>query len=516
MTPAGAILHAACRHYGSRVAARIGDSQLTYSALGERSARFANALMGLGIGPGAPFAAFLDDRVENIEIYLGAALAGAVLVPVNMRFKSGEVAHILADSRARGMVVAAPLAEVAAGVPGINDIGPLIMVGDGERPRGALLYEDLLSRASSSAPDAARGPEDIAVVGYTSGTTGAPKGAQASHRALVNCTRLQAMVQGMAAYGSASFGGSFSFVSALWGVLYPLLYTGSMLRVINPMDLERWFASMEEDACTYTWVPSPLVRDFAARLPKHPKLLASLQTIVHTGSKVPRDYTATLVEVAGQRFLETWGMTESVGPVCATTRPDLAGVCTARDVLTTVGRPVPGAEVRVLDAEGRPAGAGASGELAVRASTLFSGYLNRPEADRQSFVDGWFLTGDVGEQDEQGYVYITDRSKDVIVSGGMNVYPSEVELVLARLAGLREACVLGVPDARWGETVAVAAVRAPGARIEAGDVVAHVRDNLATYKKPTHVLFVDALPRNASMKVQKPQLRPLFGDHSKV
>jgi acyl-CoA synthetase (AMP-forming)/AMP-acid ligase II len=513
MTPSGDLLYRAARQYGTRIAARQGVRSLTYAALAERSARFANAVHGLGLRPGDALAAFLDDRLENIEIYVGAALAGVVLVPVNMRFKAGETGHILADSGARMLVVAAPLAPVAAQVPGIESLGPLVALGDGELLRGSRAYEALLAAASATPPDMAREPEDVAIIGYTSGTTGAPKGAQASHRAIANCTRLQAMVQGMATYGAASFGGSFSFVSALWGVLYPLLYTGSMLRLVDATDLERWLASMEDDATTYTWLPSPLVRQFTAAVAKRPRVLASLQTIVHTGSKVPRDFIAALAEVVGDRLLETWGMTESVGPLTATTRPDwraqLAGSGGAQDLCSSVGRPVPGSEVRIR-------GGAAEGELVVRASTLFSGYRNRPEADAEAFDAGWFRTGDVGTIDELGHVYITDRVKDVIVSGGMNVYPSEIELVLARLEGVREASVLGVADERWGETVAAAIVRAPGSPLSAHDVVAHVRARLASYKKPTHVLFVDALPRNAALKVQKPLLRPLFGPHTAV
>ncbi len=516
MTPTGDLLYRATQRYGNRVAARQNDRALTYAALGNRAARFANALQGLGIKPGDPVAAMLDDRLENIEVYLGCALAGAVLVPVNARFKSGEVTHVLADSAARAVVYAAPLAPAVAGVDGIGSVGPLIGIGNGEHLNGAHGYEDVLVRAASAPPDAQRAPEDIAVIGYTSGTTGAPKGAQCSHRAIVNCTRLQAMVQSMATYGVAAFAGSFSFTSALWGVLYPLLYTGSTLRLLEASDLDKWFTLMAEDGTTYTWLPSPLARAFTAKIARSPKVLSDLQTIVHTGSKVPRDYLAELADVVGDRLIETWGMTESVGPLTAMTRPDLRGLSGAEDLLSSVGRPVPGAAIAVLDENGRPAPDGRTGELGAKSDTMFSGYLNQPKANAESFSDGWFRTGDVGRIDSGGYVYITDRCKDVIVSGGMNVYPSEIELVLLRLPGVREVSVLGVPDDHWGETVAAAVVRQPGADLAPTAVVDHVRSNMAGYKKPTRVLFVDELPRNAAMKVQKNLLRPRFGPETTV
>lgn len=516
MSPSGDLLYRATRQYGDRVAGRHNERELTYARLGDRAARLANALHGLGIGTGDAVAAVLDDRLENFEVYLGVALAGAVLVPVNARFKSGEVAHVLRDSAARAVIYAAPLAPVVAGVDGIDDLGPLVGLGDGEHLSGAARYEDLLARASGAPPSVACAPEDIAVIGYTSGTTGAPKGAQCSHRAIVNCTRLQAMVQSMANYGSAAFAGSFSFTSALWGVLYPLLYTGSALRLLEASDLDKWFTLMERDGATYTWMPSPLTRAFTAKIAHSPVVLNSLQTIVHTGSKVPRDYLAELADVVGDRLVEAWGMTESVGPLTAFSRPDLRGLAAADDLLASVGRPVPGVEIAVLGEDGRVAPAGATGELGAMATTMFSGYLNRPEANAESFANGWFRTGDVGRIDGHGYVYITDRCKDVIVSGGMNVYPSEIELVLLRLAGVREVSVLGVPDERWGETVAAAVVRQPGAELPSAAVVDHVRQHLAGYKKPTRVLFVDELPRNAALKVQKNLLRSRFGPETTV
>jgi acyl-CoA synthetase (AMP-forming)/AMP-acid ligase II len=327
--------------------------------------------------------------------------------------------------------------------------------------------------------------------------------------------------------GACTFVGSFSFVSALWGVLYPHLFTGASLRIADPADLDGWLDWMERDRATYTWLASPLVRAFSRELRRRPRVLASLRTVVHTGSKVPREFLEELVDVVGERLVETWGLTESVGPLTATTRADLhaleAGGCQADDLLSSVGRPVPTAEVAVLDSEGTIHSLpGEEGELVARADTLFSGYLGQTEdvfvrgvscdaEGGQGTHDGdgagWFPTGDVGRIDEAGYVYIEDRRKDLIVSGGMNVYPAEVELALATLAGVVECAVFGVPDVRWGETVVAAVVAEPGIELDEQSVVDHVRARLASYKKPTRVAFLPELPRNASMKVQKQLLR---------
>lgn len=473
----------ACERGADRAALAQGDRTLTYTSLLGRAARCANML---DAAPGERVAVFLTDTIESVEIFAGVALSGATLVPINARFLAAEASHVIADSGARTLVYSPPLAGQAHAIDGFGELRT-IEVG--------AAYETLLAAASPSYRPAPIRPDDIAVIGYTSGTTGFPKGALCSHRAVTNCARLVPYVQGMVTGGTGTFTGSFSFVSALWGILYPHLWTGATLRLCDPSDIDGWFAAIARDRSTYTWVPSPLVRTFREHLERNRELLDHLLTVVHTGSKVPREFLADLVDVIGPRLVETWGLTESVGPLTATTRADFAG-CGADDLFASVGRPVPTAQVRMLD----------SGELAARGDTMFSGYLHRDPDDPEFAVDGWFRTGDVGRIDDAGYVYIEDRAKDMIVSGGMNVYSAEVEMAIATLPGVVECAVFALPHDRWGETVAAAVVAQPGRGIDADAVIDHVRARLASYKKPTAVFFVDALPRNASMKVQKQAL----------
>ena len=505
----GELLHAATRRWAPRVALLDGARACTYGALGERAARVAMALGERGIRPGDRVAVFLDDRIETVEVFVACALGGFTLVPVNARFKASEATHVVHDSASVALVTSTALGDVAAAIDGLDTLRAFICIGAGDIVPGAETYERVLDAAAPLREPARVSPDDIAIIGYTSGTTGFPKGAQCSNRSVVACTRLVPMVQGMLTNGACAFTGSFSFVSALWGILFPHLYTGASVRLLGATDVESWVAMLEHDGATYTWVPSPLVREFRDEVTRRPGSLARLRTVVHTGSKVPPEFLASLVDVVGERLVETWGLTESIGPLTATNRSDFTGSSSARDVFSSVGRPVPTAEVAVLGADGRrTTAADITGELVARADTLFSGYLGRPRDDPESFdPDGWFRTGDVGRFDAAGYVYIEDRSKDVIVSGGMNVYPAEVELAIATMAGVAECAVYGVPDDRWGETVAASVVRRAGASLDEHDVIAYVKARLASYKKPTSVRFVDALPRNASMKVQKQILR---------
>jgi long-chain acyl-CoA synthetase len=510
----GALLTAACTRHADRVAIVHGDRALTYRTLLERAQRVAHSLHALGVHPGDRVAAFLSDGIESVEVFAGCALAGATLVPVNCRFLAGEATHVLHDSQSVVLVHTTSLNEVVAGIDGLDELRAVVAIGpDRERHAGALGYEALLA---ATRPAAAFGAcavtaDDIAVIGYTSGTTGFPKGARCSHRAVTTCTRLVPYVQGMVTNGTGTFIGSFSFVSALWGILYPHLWTGATLRLADPVDPVAWIDHMATDRCTYTWVPSPLVRFFRDEMAARPDVLERLHTVVHTGSKVPREFLESLVDVVGPRLVETWGLTESVGPLSATTRADFgAARPSATDVFASVGRAVPTAQLARLAPDGHVMHGPGEGELLARADTMFSGYLGLRDDDPDSWVDGWFRTGDVGRIDDDGYVFIDDRRKDVIVSGGMNVYPAEVEMALATLPGLVECAVFAVSDDRWGETVAAAVVAGAGSGLDERRIVDHVRARLASYKKPTRVFFVDALPRNASMKVQKRVLRAMF------
>lgn len=513
----GALLEAAMRRHATAPAVSCGTTTVTFGDLADRAGRLASALGGAGIRPGDRVASFVTDDVEAVELFVACALGGFTLVPVNARFRAGEATHVVHDCAAAALVYSPALAPVAAGIDGLDDLRLVAMLDrcdpTPDRVPGSLSVAELVADARPLVGPREVDPDDIAIIAYTSGTTGFPKGALVSHRAAVLATRLVPFVQGMVGHGSCTFVGSFSFVSALWGILYPHLFTGGHLRVVEPTDIDEWLDAMAADRATYTWVPSPLLVSFGHEIGRRPDVLEHLRTVVHTGSKVPADHLEALVDVVGDRLVETWGMTETVGPVTATTRSDFHGSCDAEDLYGSVGRPVATAEVAVLDSDGRVTHRpGVTGELLARTDTIFSGYLGRRADDPEHHVGSWFRTGDVGHIDPAGYVTIEDRCKDVIVSGGMNVYPTEIELTLATMPGVVECAVCGVPDERWGETVA-AAVVAPGAGIDADEVIAWVRDRLASYKKPTRVAFVEALPRNASMKVQKDLVRQVFTDH---
>jgi acyl-CoA synthetase (AMP-forming)/AMP-acid ligase II len=248
--------------------------------------------------------------------------------------------------------------------------------------------------------------------------------------------------------------------------------------------------------------------DVRAELSRRPAALEALMSVFHSASKVSAERVARFVEVVGDRYVEGWGMTEFSGGICtATTALDSAGLGDAADVFDSVGRPTVDSEIDVWDAGGNPLphDGRTEGELVVRAANLMAGYWQRPEVNEKVLAGGWFRSGDIGRIDPAGYVYVTERRTDMISSGGMNVYPREVEDTILQLAGIRECAVVGVPHERWGQTV-VAVIVADGAMTEER-VLAHCRERLAGSKKPTRVVFTGSLPRTVSDKVRRGQIR---------
>ena len=505
----GELLIAACRRHGDRVALTGRDGARTYRELLERGTRLANALGGLGLQPGDHVAALLEDTVTAFEVYVGCAIGGFPIVHVNDRLVAREIDYILQDSGAVALVHTDGRSPVVAELSATSELRGVVTIGDDRSP-GANSYEDLLAAAATTRRDPHRTAEDLAILGYTSGTTGFPKGAMASHRAVVGCIRLIPFAYRLPMYGRCAFTGTLSFVSGIWGVILPHLYTGGTVSFLMPYTIESWVDHMIEHRSTFTYAPSPLVPGFVAEARRRPEVLTHLESVLHSASPLPPEHARELVDVIEERYVEVWGMTETVAPLTVTAREDWRGGGTADDIYASVGRPLATAGVRVVDADRNPITDGSVGELVVEADTMFSGYWGNPEKTAEVLVDGEYYTGDLGRIDGGGYVYVTDRAKDLIISGGMNVYPAEVEAVLAAMPGIAQVTVVGTPHEKWGEAVTAVVVREPGADVTADAIIEFARRDLASYKKPTVVEFVDELPRNAGMKVQKHLVREML------
>jgi acyl-CoA synthetase (AMP-forming)/AMP-acid ligase II len=509
-----AILLSAARDCPDRRAVVSPDgSALTYRQLIDRGLRRASALLAMGLGPGDRVALWMGDTAEHVEVYVAAALAGLVVVPINARFTDHEGRRILEDSDPRVLFYsdgtrerAETLLVDASGISGIS-VGPSMP--------GTHRFDDLLDGRSSELP--APAADDLFVIGYTSGTTGPPKGAMLTQGSVATLARMNALSYRLPVGSVAAMTGSMSFVAVVPAHVITHFYVRGTVRLLGAWDVESVLDVVETERATFTYVPSPLVEDFARSAEADLQRWISLTTVLHSASKVTPQKLRRLADAIGGRLLEGLGMTEnSGGLVTATTPADVLLTGSGRDLLATVGRPVPEVSVRVVDAARRPLphDGRSVGELVFSSPALMAGYWRRPDATAAAVVDGWYHSGDLGTIDAEGYVEISDRRADLIVSGGMNVYPFEVEQCILSLSGVADCAVVGLPHDRWGQCVVAAVVRRPDAAGELLDeaaVVEHCRTYLASYKKPTRVVFLAELPRTPSLKVFRPRLRAMLG-----
>ncbi|APT11912.1 long-chain-fatty-acid--CoA ligase [Mycobacterium avium] len=483
------------------IAIRYGERQWSWAEWSSRIRRAAGALRGAGIQRGQ-CVAFLDkNHPACLEVLIGGASVGAVTTVVNWRVIGDELVHVLADSGARVLVVGAelrPAAEAAARrVPSLERI---IEVGDE--------YESLLAAAEPAPSDAGVDTDETALVIYSSGTTGRPKGVLLSQRALVNHA-----VNLAPAFPFAD--GDANLVAMplfhVGGIGYALfgIRAGAPTIMTREPDAAALIGAVRAGATHAFFVP-PVIARFLDAGEAARASIAGLRYIVYGAAPMPLPLLHRALSTwPGTKFVQVYGQTELCGAVTALSDDDHRDAARPQLQLSA-GKAVQGCEIRIVDPNsGAELPAGRSGEVWVRSNQNMSGYLNRAEATAETITaDGWVRTGDVGRLDADGYVYIEDRLKDMIITGGENVYGPEVESVLIEHPAVVDAAVIGVPDDFWGESVK-AIVVADG-DVDAADVIEFCRRHLAGFKCPRTVDFVAELPRNASGKILKTQLRKPF------
>lgn len=497
------------RRCPDRVALRDqAGAQLIYRELDERSNRLAQGLLDSGLTPGDRVATWMTDGFQYVELYLACAKAGLVVCPVNERHTASEASHLLQDSGAAMLVHASSLADKVAELPGsvLEDLTVVPV----EREHG---WRRLLADGPGMRPAVAVRTDDPVIIGYTSGTTGRPKGAVLTHRSVLEIARLNSTSYRLGAYPRTALTGSMSFVSVVPAHVLCTLRLGGTLTIMGAWTVEELVRVLERDLITFIYVSSPRIEEVAEALDRSPEALRNLRSVMHSASRARPEQLARLTRVVGPRLVEGWGMTEnSGGLMSATLGHEMLGAEGGDHwSYATAGLPALDTEVRVVDDRGveLPHDGNTMGELWFRSPGMFVGYWNRSEETRNAIRDGWFRTGDLGAIDAQGYVYVSERRTDLIVSGGANIYPSEVEDCIIRMPGVAEVAVVGAEHPRWGQTVVAAVVLDEGAEVTSDAVVEHCRANLAGYKKPTRVVFMDTLPRTPTQKVSRASVRDL-------
>ena len=492
-----------------RLALVEGDRRYTFAELWQQSLAQAAALVELGIRPGDRVALMAPNVAEFPRAYYAILAAGGVVVPVHLLLTAEEVAYVLRDSGAALLISHASTAETAAGAAALANV-PLLTVGPAVPVPGARRLEDLAEQVTPLSHFTARQPEDPAVVFYTSGTTGQPKGAILSHLSLVMNATVNAFDANHVESTDVALGalplfhtfGQTVSMNSTWRA-------GAALVLLPRFDAATALDLMvREGVNTFHGVPTMYIALLEAA--RSAAELPALRLCISGGASLPVPVLEKFDALFGTSIWEGYGLSET-SPTATVNQPEFgtrAG---------TVGHPVWGVDVEIARAELEDRiellPAGELGEIVVRGHNLFLGYLGRPEATAEALVDDWFRTGDLGTKDAEGFITIVDRKKDVVIRGGYNVYPREVEEALLRHPAVAEVAVIGLPDPLHGEEVCAVVVLAADAAEPptAEQLIDWSREHLAKHKYPRRVEFVDSYPLGPSHKVLKRELRARYG-----
>jgi len=482
----------------SKPAVILGERTLDFSSLNRRANRAANVFMSLGCEAGDRVAIMSFNSIAGFEIGNGVRRSGTVVVPVNYRLRGPEIAYLLNDSGAK-VLVAGPdhVDAVAAAQPLVTGDRRFIAIGD-RIPDGWLSYRVLMDGAAETPPLDAGGDGLLASMIYTSGTTGNPKGAWRPNGVNVaNVLQVISIFELTQSDVHLLCGPGYHSAVAFFSTLHQLL--GATVVVQPKFQADEALDLIQLHRVSTTFMAPTLLQRLVDAQRDRPRDVSSLRAIILGAAPCPFELKVRAEEVFGKVVWEFYGATETgintvLRPEDQLSRP---GSC---------GTAVPGQEIRLVGPDGEDVPDGEPGEFMVRNSWLAE-YYNRPDATGKSLHDGFFSVGDIAYRDADGYYYICDRRIDMIISGGVNIYPAEVEAVLHAHPAVMDAAVIGVPDAKWGESVKAVVQLRPGAATSEDQLVAFCAERLAGYKKPRSVDFVDELPRDAAGKLLKRAIR---------
>jgi O-succinylbenzoate-CoA ligase len=487
----------------------LAEKRFTFTELNHRANRVCSALQSMGIQSGDRVALLVHNSHEFVESFFGPAKAGIVLMPLNLRLTAEELAFIIDDGGARVVIFNSDFAPTVEKLRKMAEINSLveqwICIGD-ERPEFALSYESLLGDASSAEPVEKADEDDNLFIMYTSGTTGKPKGVVHTHK-----TVFWALLT-LANTAEIHLSDKYMVLLPLFhvGALTPMIcsvYKGNTLVILRNFDPQKAWSLIESEQITTT-LAVPAMLGFMLQVPDFQRFdWSSLRAITSGAAPLPVTIINAYLEL-GIEVHQVYGMTETCGPAC------LIGPDDARHKIGSTGKSFFHTQVRIADPEGRELPRGEPGEILVRGPHNMKEYWNRPDATAETVVDGWLHTGDVAVMDKEGFVSIQDRIKDMIISGGENVYPAEVENVLLAHPSISDAAVIGQESAKWGESP-LAIVVSTDPELTASQVIEHCNNKLARFKLPKDVKFVEQIPRNPSGKILKRVLREQYPEPAK-
>lgn len=503
------------KRFPDKPALVMAGRSLDWQSLDQRVDQVANALLCRGFKPGERVAILLPNCMEYFELYFGVARAGLISVPVNYRLTPREMAQVIGSASPRLFVVGAQFTDAARQLePLLPEWSERWLVGDASLA-DARAYEEVLAGAAkvTSLWKAVTATETFAIF-FTSGTTGLPKGAMVSHLNL-EANGYNQIIADNSRMDDVNLVGTplYHMGAVFMAVTYMML--GCTQVIQEKFDPDEWLALQEREAVTVALLVPTMINAVlnAPRLANTD--LASLRLIFYGGGPMPQALLESALAKLPCSFTQGYGLTETLEATFLLAKDHLPdGTEEQRQRLNSAGREAVGAEVRIIGPDGAELAVGEVGEILIRSRSVISGYWQNPEETQKAIRHGWFHTGDLGYLDEQRYLFVVDRLKDMVISGGVNIYTKEIENLLYEHPAVLEAAVYGLPDEEWGEQVTAAIALRPGYSATADELVAHCRRSLAGYKCPRTFYFLDSLPKNPSGKILKRELRKMQGTES--
>lgn len=490
----------------AKIAIRFEERTRTYGELHERMLRIANALSKLGVRKGDRVSVVLQNCLEFWEINFGIQETGAIVTPLNSRLAPMEIANLVRRSGAHIIVFDRDHIQHVEAAVKEADIAHRIYVGENP-PDGAIAFESLVASGEAKALDIPIGFDDPAEIIYTSGTTGVPKGAIWTHGTVLANSIQQCMDFRLGSDDDAYITLGMFYVGGRHDFTIPIFHQGGTVHIrrTGGFDAREILDYIRAHRITVMLLVPTMLYD-VHQLPEECKRdLGSMRMIMCGGAPVPVPIIEkTMAVFPNAAFVQVFGSTEAGATVTQLTKED------SIRKIGSAGKPTLHNLVYLVDDKGQPVPTGQVGEIAVKGPAVIKGYWENDEATRLALGDGFLRTGDLGRIDEEGYLYIVGRKKDMIISGALNIYPEEIEGVLKRLPGVADVAVIGIPDERWGESVMAVVQPVIAGGLMAEDVIDYCRQHLAGYKKPRYVEFVEGFPRTQSGKVQKFALREIY------
>ena len=499
--------------FPQREALVVEGRRLTYKELNQRVNQLANALLAQGLKKGDRVGLLFYNSLGYFESFLALYKAGLVWVRLNYRLSNAELINMMADSQATAIIHGPEFAKTAGE---ICQAVPAVKLRVSQAPGVGFDYEGLLAAAAKHEPLLEVSEDDLSDIWYTSGTTGEPKGIMITHRNIITCVQfLLSDVYWITEEDKLLTVGALSHAGSVR--VLPFMLRGGLNVLHTKFDpLEIYRTVQEERITDISTVPTML---FA--LLDHPERknydLSSLKTITYAGAPTPVERIKEAVQVFGPILDQSFGQAESIITITHLPKHEhvFAGDPAREKRLASVGREYPGVQVKVVNEKGETCPAGEIGEIITRSDLVMKGYWNRPEQTAETIKNGWLYTGDLGYQDESGYLFLLDRKHGKIISGGLNIYPREVEEVLAEHPAVAESCVFGVEDAKWGEAVTAAVALRKGQKATEEEIIKFVKQKIASYKTPKKVHFLESLPKNAYGKILQRELKKQFAPGKK-